>query len=92
MPVSALQWAADSGSLWVIGIDGAGEPVGRLQLDGRFEVVSKGPALRWQGGLAAARDMLADLLPVEEQVLGSEHPRTRATRQDLADWTRRADG
>jgi dienelactone hydrolase len=59
MPVNAFQWAADSSSLWVIGINGADEPVGRLHLDGRFEVVSKGPAMRWQGGLAAAKDMLA---------------------------------
>jgi len=59
MPVSAFHWAADSNSFWVIGADGVDEPVGRLRLDGRFETVSNGPAMRWQGGLAAAHDTLA---------------------------------
>jgi dipeptidyl aminopeptidase/acylaminoacyl peptidase len=59
MPVCAFQWAADSKSLWVIGVDGADEPVGRLHLDGRFEAATNRPAMRRQGGLTAANDMLA---------------------------------
>ncbi|GIN04854.1 tetratricopeptide repeat protein [Planomonospora venezuelensis] len=36
------------------------------------------------GNVAAARDMLAELLPVRERVLGAEHPDTLATRNQLA--------
>ena len=67
MPVIAFQWAADSNALWVIGIDGADEPVGRLHLDGRFEIVTNRPAMRRQGGLAAVQDMLAWVQSDEKQ-------------------------
>jgi dipeptidyl aminopeptidase/acylaminoacyl peptidase len=59
MPVIAFHWAADSRSLWVIGIDGADEPVGRLHLDGRFATVSDGCAMRRLGGLSVVNDTLA---------------------------------
>jgi hypothetical protein len=45
-----------------------------------------------KGDPAAARDELADLLPVMEAVLGPEHPRTVAARMDLASWTEKAAG
>jgi dipeptidyl aminopeptidase/acylaminoacyl peptidase len=54
-----FQWAADSNSLWVITVDGADEPVGRLFLDGKFEKVSRQPALRRRGGFSAANDVVA---------------------------------
>jgi hypothetical protein len=44
---------------------------------------------RWTGragDAAGARDQLAALLPVREQVLGAEHPDTLATRHYLARW------
>ncbi|HJY97449.1 MAG TPA: tetratricopeptide repeat protein, partial [Streptosporangiaceae bacterium] len=39
------------------------------------------------GDAAAARVMLADLLPVRERVLGPEHLDTLATHHNLAYWT-----
>jgi len=42
------------------------------------------------GDAAAARVMLADLLPVRERVLGPEHLDTLATHYNLAYWTERA--
>ena len=39
------------------------------------------------GDPAAARDQLAALLPVREQVSGPDHPGTLAARADLARWT-----
>jgi dipeptidyl aminopeptidase/acylaminoacyl peptidase len=54
-----FQWAADSKSLWVLTIDGADEPVGRLFLDGRFEKITRQPALRRRGGFAAANDVVS---------------------------------
>ena len=36
---------------------------------------------------AGARDQYAALLPIEERVLGAEHPDTRTTRHDLATRT-----
>ncbi|MFD0480864.1 tetratricopeptide repeat protein [Nonomuraea thailandensis] len=39
------------------------------------------------GDAAAARDQHAALLPIEERVLGTEHPDTLNTRHDLASWT-----
>ena len=45
-----------------------------------------------KGDPAAARDELADLLPVMEAVLGPGHPRTVAARRDLASWTEKAAG
>ena len=48
---------------------------------------------RWTGHAgdpAAARDQLAELLPVRERVSGPEHPDTLAARQELARWTGRA--
>ena len=38
----------------------------------------------------AARDLFAGLLPVDERVLGPEHPRTLADRANLAGFTREA--
>jgi dipeptidyl aminopeptidase/acylaminoacyl peptidase len=59
MPVIGFQWAQDSNSFWVIAVDGTDEPVGRLELNGRFEPISQGPAMRRTSGLAAANDVLA---------------------------------
>lgn len=59
MPVLEFQWARDSNSLWVIAANAADEPVGRLNLNGRFEQVSQGAAMRRIGGLAAANDVVA---------------------------------
>ena len=39
------------------------------------------------GDAAGARDQFAALLPVEERVLGPEHPDTLSTRANLARWT-----
>ena len=39
-----------------------------------------------------ARDQLAALLPIQERVLGAEHPDTLTTRASLASWTRQAGG
>jgi len=36
------------------------------------------------------RDQFAALLPIEERVLGPEHPETLATRRNLTYWTREA--
>ena len=58
-PILAFQWARDSKSLWVIAANGTDEPVGRVNLDGRFEQVSQGPAARRIGGLAASNDVVA---------------------------------
>ena len=43
----------------MISVNGADEPIGRLDLNGRFEQVSHGPAMRRAGGLAAAADVVA---------------------------------
>jgi hypothetical protein len=58
-PVLDFQWADDSNSLWVIAVDGADEPVGRMTLDGVFRKSSLGPALRRRGGFAAANGVVA---------------------------------
>jgi hypothetical protein len=42
------------------------------------------------GNAAGARDQLAALLPLREQVQGPEHPDTLTTRSQLAYWTRQA--
>ena len=34
-----------------------------------------------------ARDQFWELLPIQERVLGPEHPQTLFTRSNLADWT-----
>ena len=59
VPVLEFQWAQDSNSLWVIAVNGADEPIGRLDLNGRFEQISHGPAMRRAGGLTAAADVVA---------------------------------
>ncbi len=59
MSILQFQWARDSNSLWVIAADGTDEPVGHLNLDGQFEQVSQGAAMRRMGGLAAANDVVA---------------------------------
>lgn len=43
------------------------------------------------GDPAAARDQLAELLPVCENVLSPKHPDTVNTWKDLAYWTEAAD-
>jgi dipeptidyl aminopeptidase/acylaminoacyl peptidase len=58
MPISSFHWAADSNSLWVTGSDGADEPIGRLHLDGRFDVITQGAALRTQSPLITAGDLV----------------------------------
>jgi len=45
------------------------------------------PRCREAGDPAAARDQVAALLPVREQVLGGEHPDTLAAQANLARWT-----
>jgi dipeptidyl aminopeptidase/acylaminoacyl peptidase len=53
-------WAADSKSFWVIGSEGADQPVGRLQLGGEFTPVTKEPAMRqFPASFAVAKDMVA---------------------------------
>jgi hypothetical protein len=42
------------------------------------------------GDRATARDLFAELLPVEERVLGPHHPNTLAARNNLAHWTGQA--
>jgi hypothetical protein len=42
------------------------------------------------GDPAGARDQLAALLPIFEQVSGPEHPDTLTARSNLAHWTRRS--
>jgi len=58
LPILDFQWARDSQSLWVIAVNVADEPIGRLYLDGRYEQVSQGAAMRRIGGLAAANDVV----------------------------------
>jgi TIR domain len=41
---------------------------------------------------AGARDQYAALLPVREKLSGSGHPKTLAIRENLAYWTRKAEG
>mgnify|MGYP001256739153 FL=1 len=36
--------------------------------------------------MAGARDLLAQVLAIEERVLGPEHPSTLTTRHNLASW------
>ena len=42
------------------------------------------------GDAAGARDQYAALLPVDERILGPEHPETLRTRHNLAHWTGKA--
>jgi hypothetical protein len=49
---------------------------------------SRTPLCLWDP--AAARDLLAELLPVIQDVFGSEHPRTLIARHQLARWTGQA--
>src|SRR5262249_52487351 len=58
-PIIAFQWAQDSNSFWVIGVNGADEPIGRLDLNGHFEQITQGAAMRRTGGLAAAGGIVA---------------------------------
>ena len=41
---------------------------------------------------AGARDQFAALLPIQEQVLGADHPDTLATRASLGYWTGQSGG
>jgi Tetratricopeptide repeat len=55
---------------------------------------TRGSLANWTGEAgdpAAARDLLAGLLPVCERVLGPEHPDTLSTRGSLVRWTERAE-
>jgi hypothetical protein len=48
---------------------------------------------RWTGeagDAAEARYQLTVLLPMQERVMGAEHPDTLAARRDLAYWTAQA--
>jgi hypothetical protein len=57
-------------------------------------LVTRHQLAKWTGEAgdpAAARDLLATLLPVFERVLGPQHPDTMTTRHALAKWTRRTD-
>jgi hypothetical protein len=56
--------------------------------------MSRGQLAFWtgQGGdPAAARDQYAALLPVDERILGPEHPQTVTARANLARWTEHAE-
>jgi dipeptidyl aminopeptidase/acylaminoacyl peptidase len=77
MPVSFFHWAADSNSLWVVGADGADEPIGRLHLDGRFDIITHGPALRTLSPLLTAGD-LAVWVQSDEKHLGAIWMRDRS--------------
>ena len=44
------------------------------------------------GDPAAAKNLLAELLPVRERVSGPDHPDTLAARANLARWTSSAPG
>lgn len=59
MPIFSFRWAPDSKSLWVIGVNGADEPVGRLTLDGRFDQVSQDAAMRRKAGLEVRNGVVA---------------------------------
>jgi hypothetical protein len=43
------------------------------------------------GSYAAARDLFAALLPVDERVLGPQHPHTLTARHQFTYWTERAE-
>lgn len=58
MPILQFQWARDSKGLWVIAINGADEPIGRIDLEGHFVQVSQGAAMRRNPGLTAANDVV----------------------------------
>jgi hypothetical protein len=42
------------------------------------------------GDAATARDLFKDLLPVQREVLGAEHPETLLGELNLAEWTGQA--
>ena len=57
-------------------------------------LIVRGNLAGWTGEAgdpAAARDLFAELLPVNERVLGPEHPYTVTTRSNLAGWIERAE-
>ena len=59
----------------------------------RHTLTARTHLARWTGeagDAAAARDLLATLLPVSERVLGPEHPHTLNVRANLARWTAQA--
>jgi dienelactone hydrolase len=59
LPIRGFQWTADSLSFWVLLSSGADIAVGRLGMDGHFEQMSSGAALRGLSGLTAANDVVA---------------------------------
>jgi len=58
MPITSFHWATDSNSLWVTGSDGADEPIGRLHLDGRFDIITRGAALRSLSPIVTSGDLV----------------------------------
>ncbi len=59
LPIRDFQWAAGSDSLWVLVSNGPDVALGRLLLNGHFEQLTAGAALRGTGGLVAANDVVA---------------------------------
>jgi len=56
----------------------------------KVELTTRTGLARWTGeagDAAGARDQFAALLPIEERVLGAEHPDALTTRAGLARWT-----
>ena len=59
LPVRAFQWSADGDSFWVLTSNGADIAFGRLRMNGRYEQMSQGAALRGPGGFVSANDVAA---------------------------------
>ncbi len=59
LPVRAFQWSAAGDSFWVLVSVGADIAFGRLRMNGRFERLSQGAALRGTGGFVAGNDVVA---------------------------------
>jgi len=57
LPMNDFQWASDSNSFWVVATHVSDDTVGRLTMDGHFEAISQGPAMRRT--LAVADDIVA---------------------------------
>ena len=50
-----------------------------------------GSPVRDEPALSTARDQYAELLPLHERILGSQHRQTLTVRRHLARWTRQAE-
>jgi hypothetical protein len=71
-------------------IAGAHQDSGDYGPEHRNTLASRSQLAVWTGeagDAAGARDQLAALLPLREQVQGAEHPNTLTTRHELATWT-----